>query len=341
MYKCISKVIVSRLQLILPDVIGPAQTAFVPGRQISDAILLTQELMHNYHLAGTVSRCALKIDIRKAFDTVSWEFILLGLRAIGVPNAMVRWIEVCVSTAHFSVAVNGELHGFFQSARGIRQGDPLSPYLFVLAMEGLRGVLREAAQDPRYHYHWRCQQESITHLCFADDLMIFCQADMDSVRVVRRALDDFADLSGLVINPEKSHAFLSGVDDDLKASLLGLLGFRLGSLPVRYLGVPLITTRLKHSDCLPLVERILSRIRLWTSASLTYAGRLQLIKSVLFSIQVYWSTMFILPCSIVRQIEGILAAFLWKGTSLSPSGAKVAWASVCYPMQEGGLGLRG
>ncbi|KAJ0008203.1 hypothetical protein Pint_30736 [Pistacia integerrima] len=118
------------------------------------------------------------------------------------------------------------------------------------------------------------------------------------------------------------------------------MGFQLGQLPVRYLGVPLISTRLRHSDCRPLLERILSRIRLWTSASLTYAGRLQLIKSVLFSIQVYWSSMFLLPAATVRRIESILASFLWKGTSLSHSGAKVAWSSVCYPLTEGGLGIK-
>jgi hypothetical protein len=94
--------------------------------------------------------------------------------------------------------------------------------------------------------------------------MIYYQVDKDSVGVFKKALDYFAVLLGLVINSNKSHVFLLGVDDDLKASLLDLLGFRLGSLSVRYLGVPLITTRMKHSDCMALVERILSKIRFWT-----------------------------------------------------------------------------
>jgi len=115
MYKCISKVIVSMLQLILLDVIGLSHTAFVFGRQISDVILLTHELMHNYYLPDIMFRCALQIDIKKAFDTVNWEFILLGLKIIGVPNSMIRWIKVGMSTVHFSMAMNGEqeLHGFF------------------------------------------------------------------------------------------------------------------------------------------------------------------------------------------------------------------------------------
>jgi len=194
MYKYISKVIVSRLQLILPNVIRPSQTAFLPWRQKSNVILLTQELIHNYNLPNIMSRCALKIDFRKAFDTVNWELILFGLRTIGIPISMIRWIEVYMSIIHFSVATNEELHGFFQSTRGIRQGDPMSSYLFVLVIEGLRGILREAV------------------------------------------MDDFVMLSRLVINLKESHVFLSGMDDDLKTSLLDLLGFRLGSLSVKYFG---------------------------------------------------------------------------------------------------------
>ncbi|XP_044461803.1 uncharacterized protein LOC123193082, partial [Mangifera indica] len=183
-----------------------------------------------------------------------------------------KWIETCMTTPHFSVALNGDLHGFFSSSRGVRQGDPLSPYLFVLAMEGLAGILQKASRVP----------------------------DAFSVGVIKSSLDEFARVSSLVTNPEKSYLFLSG----------------------------------------PLIERILARIRLWTSSSLTYAGCLQLIKSVLFSIQVYWSSMFILPSATMRKIEGILPGFLWSGTSLSHLGAKVAWASVCYPLREGGLRIK-
>ena len=185
LYKCISKVIVNRFKAVLPDVIGVSQSAFVPGRRISDNILLSQELLRNYHLGGSSPRCALKIDIRKAFDTVSWDFILLGLRTVGIPARMVQWIETCLTSPYFSVGLNGELHAFFSSSRGVRQGDPLSPYLFVLAMEGLNGILREASQTPGFRFHWRCEQTGITHLCFADDLMVFCHADAFSVGVLK------------------------------------------------------------------------------------------------------------------------------------------------------------
>jgi hypothetical protein len=340
LYKCISKILVSRLKIILPDVISPSQSAFIPGRQISDNILLTQELLHNHHLNKGPARCALKIDLKKAFDIISWQFIIKGLQCIGLPEHMITWIRACISSAFFSVGINGSLHGFFPSSRGLRQGDPLSPYLFVIAMEGLGGMLRLATQNPSFKFHWRCKQNSITHLAFADDLMVFCHADLASVELIRGALDSFASISGLIINRRKSSVFLSGVEDSIGVAITSCLQFQPGVLSVKYLGVPLISSRLSHQHCTPLVERIVSRIRLWTSASLTYAGRLQLIKSTLFSIQVYWSSLFILPTSIIRRIEGIFAAFLWKGTSLTPTGAKVAWASLCYPKSEGGLGIK-
>jgi retron-type reverse transcriptase len=136
--------IVVRLKTALADVVGHSQTAFLPGRNISDAILLTQELMHNYHQNKGPPRCALKIDLKKAFDTVRWDYIIAGLHAISLPQELISWITTCITTVHYTININGELHGFFKATRGIRQGDPLSPYLFVLAMEGLGGIIRRS-----------------------------------------------------------------------------------------------------------------------------------------------------------------------------------------------------
>ena len=253
---------------------------------------------------------------------------------------MVRWIEACIHNPHFSISINGSLQGWFSSTQGLRQGDPLSPYLFVLAMEGLNGKLMEAARNPLFKYHWRCQTLKITHLCFVDDLLVFSNADTDSILVIKKALEEFMEQSGLRINYRKSSLFVAGIDQDAKVAIQNLVGIDLKTPPVTYLGVPLITSRLRKADCTPLIERILARIKLWTSAVLSYAGRLQLIKSILFSIQVYWTTMFVLPVSVIHHIESTLSAFLWRGSSLDRHGAKVSWSSICYPQQEGGLGIK-
>nr|TKR98213.1 hypothetical protein D5086_0000205730 [Populus alba] len=109
---------------------------------------------------------------------------------------MINWINACISSAFFSVGLNGSLHGFFPSSRGLRQGDPLPPYLFVIAMEGLGGILKGVAQVPGFQFHWRCKLNSITHLAFVDDLMVFCHADLASVELIRGALKSFSSISG-------------------------------------------------------------------------------------------------------------------------------------------------
>ncbi|XP_022874167.1 uncharacterized protein LOC111392993 [Olea europaea var. sylvestris] len=199
--------------------------------------------------------------------------------------------------------------------------------------------LMVAEQD--FKYHWRCEKEKITHLCFADDLIVFCRAKVGSVSLIGECLNRFKALSGLLPNPDKSNLFASGVSTYLKDQLLDVLGYKEGVLPVRYHGVPLISSKLRASDCKMLVDRIIATAKSWTCQALSYAGRLQLINTVLFSIQVYWSSVILLPKAVIKQVENSLRVFLWKGSDLGIGGAKVAWAKISMPKEEGGLGLRG
>ncbi|GJT41694.1 putative reverse transcriptase domain, reverse transcriptase zinc-binding domain protein [Tanacetum coccineum] len=137
LFKCISKIIANRIKHCLKTLISPNQSAFISGRSISDNILLTQELMHNYHLDRGTPRCAFKVDIQKAYDTMDWNFLRTILLGFGFHNRMISWIMECVTTTSYSICINGTLHGYFQGKRGLRQGDPLSPYLFTLVMEVL------------------------------------------------------------------------------------------------------------------------------------------------------------------------------------------------------------
>ncbi|KAK4384106.1 Retrovirus-related Pol polyprotein from type-2 retrotransposable element R2DM [Sesamum angolense] len=235
-------------------------------------------------------RCALKVDLRKAYDTVEWDFLFATLRLFGFPAVFIKWIEECVTSAHYSVVVNGGMHGFFAGARGLRQGDPMSPYSFVLVMEVLQMILQQFIdQDGQFLYHWRCTELKLFQLSFVDDLLLLCKADVRSE----------------------------------------------GHLPVGYLGLPLISSRLSIADCQPLLQKIDSRIKGWEGVQLSFAGRVQLIKSVLVSLEVYWATAFILPKGIINEMIKRLRTFLWKGTS-SSSYPKVAWEVVCRPIEEGG-----
>ena len=173
-----------------------------------------------------------------------------------------------------------------------------------------------------------------------DDLILFSNADSASVHILKGAMDIFAELSSLSLTHHKSAVFLAGIDEQDQNALVNLLGIQKSRYPPTYLGVSLITTKLRSIDYLPLVERIKGRVKQWTSATLSYAGRLQLINSVIFAIQVYWYTKFILPAYTIVQIERILSNFLWKGASLSLGGAKVVWKEVCISKNKGGLGIK-
>lgn len=218
------------------------------------------------------------------------------------PNPFIKWIKACITTAMFSVKVNGSLCGYFKSGRGLRQGDPLSPYLFVLTMEVLSIILHKGSTQPSFKHHWRVKADDIAHLCFTDDLLVFCNGDLQSVRIMHSCIMEFSQYSDLP-NAAKSHCYLANVTNDERDAIISCLGYFLGTLPVKFLGVPLITSKLSHQDCIPLIQKITARVSSWTNCTLSYSGRLQLIKSILFSIQSFWAAHFILPKGVLKNIQ--------------------------------------
>ncbi|KAL0420607.1 UNVERIFIED_CONTAM: Retrovirus-related Pol polyprotein from type-1 retrotransposable element R2, partial [Sesamum latifolium] len=168
------------------------------------------ELFSGYNQSRLCSRCALKVYLRKAYDTVEWDFILATLKLFGFAVVFIAWIEECITSVHFSVYLNGDIHGYFAGARGLRQGDPMSPYLFVLVMEVLQMIIQQLIdQDEGFTYHWKCGNMGLFQLCFADDLLLLCHVDVSLVNIFRRRLKMFATLSGLTANPQKSHLIIS------------------------------------------------------------------------------------------------------------------------------------
>jgi hypothetical protein len=170
--------------------------------------------------------------------------------------------------------------------------------------------------------------------------MIFVAADLHSIQLVKNTLDEFKELSGLSVNHSKSEVFCAAVPTVLQDQILSILQFRVGKLPVRYLGMPLIAGRLSYSDCIPLIEKITARINSWTARHLSFAGRLQLISSVLNSVQMFWSSIFILPKKVITAVKKQFNHFLWNGHAEGRGGSKVSWKQFCLPKQEGGLGLK-
>lgn len=160
-------------------------------------------------------------------------------------------------------------------------------------------------------------------------------ADLLSIHTISLILSKFGDLSGLRPNLQKCEVFTSGISQNKKLLISDILGMPLGSLPIKYLGLPLTSRKLSATDCIPLLDKLKARINSWSASMLSYGGRLQLIKSVLVAIVRYWTASFFLPRKTLRDIERLLRSFLWGG----PRKAKVKWSDLCVPKEAGGLDL--
>lgn len=202
-----SKLLVSRLKPLLPSFILPNQTSFVKDRLLLENTILAGEIVHGYHKAAGPKRIVIKVDIAKAFDTLSWDFLFNCLKGMEIPYQYLDWLKACICTTNFTVGYNGMVHGYFKGKRGLRQGDPLSPYLFVIAMNILSLMLNKAAEDGKFNYHHNCDKAKLTHLCFVDDLLIFLDGSLNSVQNVLQVLHEFEERSGLAISLPKSSFF--------------------------------------------------------------------------------------------------------------------------------------
>ena len=184
MYKIISKMLANRLKLIVPQLISPYQSAFAPGRLITDNVLVAYETLHAMHgqKKGKKGAIALKFDISKAYDRVEWSFLKDMMFKMGFPQWWIDRIMGCVTTSSFSVRLNGKAYGNFKPTRGLCQGDLLSPYLFLLCAEAFTSLLAREEELGRLHGVSICWSAlSISHLLFADDSLVFCQAKQEEV----------------------------------------------------------------------------------------------------------------------------------------------------------------
>ncbi|GAA0168981.1 hypothetical protein LIER_40685 [Lithospermum erythrorhizon] len=240
-YKCITTILTNRLKVTLQNVGGKQQTTYVPSRHIADGILLMQELVCGYHKSSGKPRCALKVDIMKAYDTVRWEFLWDVMDVLGYPLVFVNWIKACVSSAWFSISINGSLQGHFQSSRGLRQGDPLSSYLFILVMDYFTELLKKSIGNSGFVYHPMCKEIELVNVNFADDLFILYAANEGSVKIINKVLKLFGNVSDLHPNLSKSTCYFAGVNSEEELRLSSMLGMYVSTLPVRYLGIPLTT----------------------------------------------------------------------------------------------------
>lgn len=186
-YKVISKLLVSKLQSILGGLVGEEQVVFIPGGYLQDNVIMTHLLVNGYNRKHISPRAMIKVDIRKAYDSIEWKFIRYTLQVMKFPASFTTLIMNGITSPTFSLNINGHLEGGFHGGRGLRQGDPISPCIFVLCIEMLSRLLRHATDHRNIHYHPKCAKMKISHLKFADDLLLFARGDLSSIKILTLA----------------------------------------------------------------------------------------------------------------------------------------------------------
>jgi hypothetical protein len=260
---------------------------------------------------------ALKIDFSKAYDKVEWSYLKEVLGRMGFSETWIKWMMLCVSSVNYSALMNFERVGPIHPGRGLRQGDPLSPYLFILVTEGLTSLIHKAVASGDIHGVKICRGAPVvSHLLFADDCFLFCRSNISETTKLMEILKTYELASGQEINLSKSEVFFSrNLSRAAQEDLSSIMGVKHVLGTGTYLGLPSMVGRSKKETFAYIKDRIWRRINSWRSRPLSRAGKEVMIKSVLQAIPAYIMNIYILPDALINDIERLLNAFWWGGGS--------------------------
>ncbi|GKV06468.1 hypothetical protein SLEP1_g18364 [Rubroshorea leprosula] len=317
-YKVVTKIIVLRLKKFIGDLISPMQSSFIPGRNGIDNVTLLREFVHSFHKKkGNKGDMIVKLDLEKAYDRLEWSFIKETLTFFNLPPLMIKLIMSCISSASFSCIINGGVTESFKPSRGLRQGDPLSPYLFILCLEYLSLNLHHGTNSGLWKGSKLGKSGPLfSHLFFADDLIFIGKATTSNALYLKQLLDFFCFRSGQSINQEKSKVLFSvNVYSSTRQDICQILCYVETLFLGKYLGFPISSRKIKKFDCGFIVDKVRSKLTGWKANMLSLAGRATLVSSVLASIPNYYMQGMFLPASIQNELDAISRNFIWGSTS--------------------------
>lgn len=309
LYEIVAKVLASRLKDVMGSTISLNQGAFVKGRQILDAVLANEvvEEVRQKKKEGLM----FKIDFEKAYDHVEWRFLDEVLQRKGFGNRWRRKVQGCLSSANFSVLINGRPRGKFKASRGLRQGNPLSPFLFTLLVDVLSRLLEKAQENNMIKGLCIGQEKvEILHLQFANDTIFFLAGAEGVWKNLLELPNLFCTVSSLKIN--KAKCSLAGINWDCEKikRMVDSWGCEVGSWPITYLCLPFGGRPRALTFWDPVVEKMEKRLQSWKKDFLSRGGRLTLIQSVLGSLPIYYMSLFKIPCGVTGRLEKLLKGFL-------------------------------
>ena len=343
-YKIISKILVNRLKPILQQLVSPFQNAFVPGRLMSDNCLIAHEVDNKLkkQKKGKEFMATLKVDMYKAYDKVDWKFLDWILMRMGFEQKFRHWVMQCVTTVSYSVLINGEPSKKFKPSCGLRQGDSLSPYLFILVMEVFSQMIsQEEVQGRLQGIKISRSSPAISHLFFADDSLLFFKASPQSCATIKNLIQRFSRVSGEVINFTKSAIMFSpNTPQRFKRFLRSIIGTQSTEELGKYLGNDIEVDGRSTSWFGPIVEKIKNRVGDWSSLALSHARKILFINAILAAMCQHVLSVFLLPKKISDDINRIFARFLWRNGS---DNRGIFWKRrqvIELPKGMGGLGVR-
>ncbi|XP_062024556.1 uncharacterized protein LOC133740634 [Rosa rugosa] len=327
----------------MPSLISTNQSAFVNERLIQDNIMVAHEVFHYLKLlrSGNDGSFALKLDMNKAYDRVEWSFLESVLLKIGFSFIFTKLIMSCVRSVTYSVLFNGKPGPWFTPSRGLRQGDPLSPFLFLFVNDVLSKMLLKASESRLMHpVRLGPQQIAISHLLFTDDSLFFLKSTLDNCLHLSDLLHTFCTASGQRINMDKSSIYFSpNTPLPITHLISSILQMKVVDDPGRHLGLPTIWGRSKRRALSFVKDAITKKVAGWKQSLLSQAGKEVMIKAVASAIPAYTMACFKFPASTCKEINSILSDFWW-GSDTSSGIHWKSWDFLGLPKSDGGLGFR-